>query len=54
MNINLYNEKQCCGAVGYITENIPIVLGSVLGCATFFFSFIITIKSKVLVVYESN
>ena len=27
---------RCCGAVGYITENIAIVLGSILGCTTFF------------------
>ena len=36
VNINLYAKKCCCGAVGYITENIPIVLGSILACATFY------------------
>ena len=45
---NLYAKKRHCGAVGYITGEIPSVLGSILGHVTFFLSFIMTIKCKVI------
>ena len=34
---NLYAKKQCRGVVGYITGEIPGVLGSILGYVTFLF-----------------
>ena len=48
VNINLYTKKCHHGSVGYITEKIPIVLGSILKCVTFFVGFISTIKTKVI------
>ena len=34
--IDLQVKKCHCGAVGWITESIPMVLGSILAVATFF------------------
>ena len=36
---NLYDKKRHHGAVGYITGEIPSILGSILGHVTFFSEF---------------
>ena len=46
VNIDLYAKKCHHGAVGYITDNIPIVLGSFLGCVTFFLALLLLLKVK--------